>query len=584
MNCPTCGTSNPDAQAFCGQCGTTLRRPPAIDEVPTTFAAGPPDALESGTTFAGRYQIIEELGRGGMGRVYKVIDREVQAKVALKLIRPEIAADQATIDRFRRELTTARGISHKNICRMFDLGRSGDAYFLTMEYVPGEDLKSMIAMSGQLGVGTAISIAKQVCDGLSEAHRLGVVHRDLKPQNIQIDKGGNAHIMDFGIARSVVTKGVTDRGVAIGTPQYMSPEQAEAKDVDARSDLYALGVVIYEMLTGRAPFDGDTPLAVAMKQKLEAPKDPREWNPGIPADLAALVLKCLEKDKERRYQTAAEVHAELVRCEQGLPTQAKVVPQPRPSTSKPITVPFTVRQLVVPALIVVVLAAAAFGAWRLWPRKAPTAAQPSGRPMLAVVSFENMSGDPALDTWRTGLPELLNTSLAQSRLLNVVATDTMFSVLKKLNLADAKRFSAEDVVAIAREANAQYVLAGSVMRVGRSTVITVRLQKAATGEVLRSEKIECQKDEEILGRVDTLAREIKADLNLLPQAVAADAAQPLGQVLTTSPEALQFYTEGMRLHGQGSYRDAISLLQRAIAADPTFAMAWRSLAVAHGTS
>jgi serine/threonine protein kinase/tetratricopeptide (TPR) repeat protein len=584
MQCPSCRAPNPDAQPCCAQCGARLPSAGASDDAVTHTAPQPPDALDTGTTFAGRYQIIEELGRGGMGRVYKVIDQEVHAKVALKLIRPEIAADQPTIDRFRQELTTARGISHKNICRMHDLGRHGSTYFLTMEYVSGEDLKSMIAMSGQLGVGTAISIAKQVCDGLSEAHRLGVIHRDLKPQNIQIDKGGHAKIMDFGIARSVRGKGLTDAGIAIGTSQYMSPEQAEARGVDARSDLYALGVILYEMLTGHVPFDGDTPLAVAMKHKLEAPRDPRELNASIPADFAGVILRCLEKDPAKRYQSAGEVHAELIRIEQGLPTTSQVVPQARPTTSKEITVHFTMRQLRVPALVLVALIAVGIGAWWLWPRQAAPVAPPGGKPTLAVLYFENTSGDAALNTWRTGLPELLITSLSQSRLLNVVSSDSIFSILKKLNLADTTRFSKEDLAGVAKESRAQYLLTGSVMKAGQRTIITARLQEAATGDVLRSEKYECLKEEEISAKVDELAREIKADLNLSPQAIAGDPSQPLGQVLTSSPEALKYYTEARRRHLNLDYRDAVALYLRAIDADPGFAMAYRGLAACYSNS
>ncbi|MBE3100384.1 MAG: protein kinase, partial [Planctomycetes bacterium] len=327
MNCPKCQAPNPDTQSFCGQCGTGLSPFEPRPEDATEPSYTPRDELETGTTFAGRYQIIEELGRGGMGRVYKVLDKEVHAKIALKLIRPEIAADRATIERFRHELKTAREISHKNICRMYDLGRDGGTYYLTMEYVSGQDLKSMIAMSGQLGIGTAISITKQICDGLEEAHRLGIIHRDLKPQNIQIDKGGHAKIMDFGIARSLMAKGLTGAGVVIGTPQYMSPEQVEAKEVDARSDIYSLGIILYEMVTGRVPFDGDTPLSVAMKHKLELPRDPRELNATIPADVDRLILKCLEKDRDKRYQSAADLRVDLARIEQGLPTTEQVVPQ-----------------------------------------------------------------------------------------------------------------------------------------------------------------------------------------------------------------------------------------------------------------
>src|SRR4030043_1930177 len=196
---------------------------------------------------------------------------------------------------------------------MYDLGKAEGTNFITMEYVEGEDLKSIIRMTTGLTVGTLLSVGKQICDGLAEAHSLGVVHRDLKPQNIMIDKGGNAKIMDFGIARSLRDKGITGPSVLIGTPEYMSPEQAEAKEVDHRSDIYSLGIILYEMATGRVPFGGETALSIAMKHKGEIPKNPKEFNAHIPDDLAGVILKCLEKARSRRYQTALDVRADLER-------------------------------------------------------------------------------------------------------------------------------------------------------------------------------------------------------------------------------------------------------------------------------
>ncbi len=386
IKCPKCQFENTSDSKFCKECGTQILCPKDV-EVTETLET-PKGELLTGSTFAGRYQIIEELGKGGMGRVYKVNDTDIKEKIALKLLKPEIASDEKTIERFRNEIKLARKIAHKNVGRMFDLGKAEGTYFITMEYVPGQDLKGLIRQTGKLTIETTLSIAKQICEGLEEAHMLGVVHRDLKPSNIMIDKEGNVRIMDFGIARSLKAKGITGSGVMIGTPEYMSPEQAEAKDTDHRSDIYSLGIVIYEMLTGQLPFEGDTPLSIAMKHKSEDLTAPKVLNSQIPDDLNDLVLKCLAKAKTDRYQAVEDIDGDITEIINKIPLTKKVVPKKKPLTSKEISVKFDMKKAFLSVFIVIALIAiAAYILFR------PGAAQIDIKPG----AMRQISHDPGLE-------------------------------------------------------------------------------------------------------------------------------------------------------------------------------------------
>jgi len=576
--CPKCKAENPDTQSFCGDCGTQLIPSKDIPAQTRTIET-PIHELSRGTTFADRYEIIEELGEGGMGKVFRVDDIKIHEEVALKLIRPEIAADRKTIKRFSNELKIARNIAHKNVCRMYHLEEHEGSHFITMEYVPGEDLKSFMRRAKQLTIGTTISIAKQVCEGLSEAHRLGVVHRDLKPSNVMIDQDGNARIMDFGIARSLKTKGVTGTGVMIGTPEYMSPEQVESKEIDQLSDLYSLGVILYEMVTGRVPFEGETPLSIAYKHKNEIPREPRKINTQIPEDLNTVILKCMEKDKDHRFQSAGEVRSELENIEKGIPTPEKVIPKRKPLTSKEITVTFGLKKLLFPALIVVVLVIIGIIIWRPWSQKEAVPVL-SDKLSLAVMYFENNTGEEGLEYLRSGLAEWFITDISQSRYINVLSGDRIFSILKKLNLLEAEKYSSEDLIKVANRGRVNHILKGSYIKVGNSFVITVMLQRPETGEAVSSRKVECKGEEEITQKVDELTKMIKVDLNLSREQIAGDIDKQVGKISTSSPEAQKYYTEARKYHYSGHYSQSIPIYERAVAIDPEFALAYEEMGAA----
>lgn len=325
MNCPKCRFENPSDTRFCGNCAAPLIQAEDVPPDGTETLEIPFLELKIGSALAGRYKIIEILGAGGMGRLYKAFDKEIREIVALKLIKPEIIAQGKAIERFKNEVRLARKISHKNVCRMYEFGNEGGVYYITMEFVPGEDLKHSIKRMGPLTVGKTLFIAGQICQGLAEAHKIGVIHRDLKPRNIMIDAEGNVRIMDFGLAKSVEAKEITDANVVIGSPYYMSPEQVGGKKLDLRSDFYSLGVTLYEMVTGSRPFEGGTSLTIAVKHQTEVPRDPKELNPEIPEALNLLILKCLEKEKENRYQSVEQIASELGAMEEEISSSERVV-------------------------------------------------------------------------------------------------------------------------------------------------------------------------------------------------------------------------------------------------------------------
>lgn len=310
--CLKCHFESADQAQVCGRCGAPLPRPGgAADPALTTTMGYASGNLSDGVLFANRYLVIEELGKGGMGSVYRVLDIKVDEEVALKFLNQDVAADHSAIERFRSELRITRKIAHHNVCRVFDLGEEGKSFFITMEYIAGEDLAHMIKRLGQLPAERGYQIARQVCEGLAEVHSLGIIHRDLKPKNIMIDNDGRAKIMDFGLARTPHGMHLTQAGHVVGTPSYMSPEQLNGEPVDPRSDVFAMGVTMYAMMTGALPFDAETTTMLALQHRTVKPRSPHLLNPRVPEDLSRIILKCLQVDKAARYPSARELLADL---------------------------------------------------------------------------------------------------------------------------------------------------------------------------------------------------------------------------------------------------------------------------------
>ena len=313
--------------------GTSVRTPSGPRSYLTSYQNV---VLQVGDILGGRYEILDLLGEGGMGAVYKAADREVERVVALKLIRPEMASNPVILARFKQELLTAHQVTHKNVIRIYDLAEADGVKFITMEFVEGSDLRQLLKEHGKFSPDEAVEIIRHVCMALDAAHSVGIIHRDLKPQNIMRDKAGRILVMDFGLARSVQSEGMTQTGALLGTIEYMSPEQAMGKTLDQRSDLFAVGLIFYELLSGKMPFKAETAMASLLMRNQERAVPLAEIDATVPAGLSDIVSRCLERDLERRYPNAAEILADLDAGQGKRPVMASIIMQaPKPASKIP---------------------------------------------------------------------------------------------------------------------------------------------------------------------------------------------------------------------------------------------------------
>src|SRR6516165_8438593 len=453
MICPRCRAENSEHALNCSRCGTALAsatgagtftedevtapaRMPTYPKPSTAVGVATPapglgsggvasgssaslsalaaGMLAPGTEFGPRYRIESLLGRGGMGAVYKAYDKDLNRIVALKLVRPELTADASSMQRFKQELLLASKISHKNILRIHDLGDVEGVKFISMAYVEGEDLHHVLGREGRLPLARLLNITKQLCAALDAAHTEGVVHRDLKPQNVLIDGSDNAYVSDFGLAKSLEESAaiMTRTGEVLGTPRYMSPEQVEGKPCDHRSDIYSLGLILYEMATGDMPFKGDSAFQVMYQRVTQNPKSPKEVNPDLPDYLVRIILRCLERDTALRYQQARDVLRDL---------ESEVAPTP--SRSVRISLPVLTRAgwkfAAVIALALLVIALAIPSIRNVIVRRPPAAPPRVNIPPLsqgkyvAVLPFRVLGDQGSLGYVAEGLDESLSAKLFQ---------------------------------------------------------------------------------------------------------------------------------------------------------------------------
>jgi tetratricopeptide (TPR) repeat protein/TolB-like protein/predicted Ser/Thr protein kinase len=517
-----------------------------------------------------RYEILEMLGEGGMGAVYKAKDRELDRVVALKVIRPELAVHPEVLARFKQELILARKVTHRNVIRIFDLGEVDGTKFITMDFVDGQDLKGLVKSKGKLPFEMTVEIVKQVCLALEAAHAEGVVHRDLKPQNIMVDRQSRVYVMDFGIARSVEPGGMTQTGMLVGTPEYMSPEQVRGEHVGPRSDIFALGLILYELLTGKMPFEADTAQASMFKRTKQPARPAIQVDPTVPAFLSEVARKCLEIDPKRRYQSTREIADDLETWSKG---NSKVPWATTVTGFLPQAFSWKKHGVVAAVLLLLVVAGGIALRQRFHSKPQTQAVGPAVS--LAILPFRNSSGDPSLDWLGESLAQMLSTDVGQSAALRVVSPERISQTVRDLRILPSALFDPSTVKRLAEFSNADTVVWGQYTKAGDQIRIDATVQDFKRTRTAKLTQSGSEKD--VLAAVDRLAGQIRDNLALSGSIIKELQGQSF-KPSTSSLPALHAYDQGVQLARQGNFLDAQKQFDAAIKEDPNFALAYSELA------
>ena len=591
MECPQCGLDNPPNVTACAKCQTSLPIGDSEDTILFSQAVsikaadqtatgpggrgglgfavgvkrsvGPVEIFVAGQLVADRYQILELLGEGGMGAVYKVRDQHLDRLVALKVIRPALAQNAQALSRFKQELILARQVTHRNVVRIYDLAEADGVKFITMEFVDGRSLASLLREKGRLAPKEAAEIVAQVCRALEAAHAEGVVHRDLKPQNIMVNTIGKVVVMDFGIARSTETANMTQSGALVGTPEYMSPEQAKGERVDARSDLFSIGIILYELLTGKSPFKADTTMATLYKRTTERARPPIELSPEIPEALNQIAVRCLEIDREKRYGSATEA---LEHLEEWLGPEGgkKTIPAGRQPLREKIAW--------VALGGVVVLAAGAVAFREKFLARAPAVHREVS---VLVADFENRTAEPVFD--ETLEPAFI-IGLEGASFIQSFSRSTAQSLAAQLR-PGIKSLDEATARLVATREGIDVIVLGSIGKDGNEYALHVRALDGITGKNIVEKSARTAKTD-ALSHVGRLSADIRSALgDTTPEAVKLSAQETF---TTETLEAAHEYAEGQTLLWDGKWEESIPHYQQAVELDPNMGRAYAGMAVASG--